>query len=197
MLYFYKMPNDSHIFDKHLIKKIELRSERAENVFYERFNGMEKKLIAPDDIRKQIYVATISDIIMYIRRGKGDKIENLRNYTWKVLSNKHKRWQKNIMNDKGTVIFVDHELIHDEKFDDSVLNVEQKEQMIELVESILSGLSDQCRKIIAAKYTKKLRFEEIAKELKYSSANSARGAHHTCINQARKLGGDQLDKIFE
>jgi len=190
------MPNPNHIFDQQLIRKIEMHNIRADNMYFDRFLGIERWLAAPKDVRTEIYVATITDIIIYIRNGNGDQIQNLRAYTNTVLSNKYNRWQAKQMRDRRTIVFGDPAEMQPYELPDSCLDHEQKEKLMEMLKSLMRNLSERCQEIIKAKYTKGQRFRDIAVSLGYTNENSARGAHHTCIQNARELGMIEIERIF-
>lgn len=193
------MPNPDHIFDQQLIRKIEMHDIRAENMYFDRFLGIERKskFRAPSDVRTALYVDTVSDIIMYIRNGNGAKIKNLRAYTYTVLSNKYSNWQGGLVRDRTTIDFRDPELVNSSELPDSCLEHEQKEELIRILQEVLDNLTDRCREIFKSKYIDRQRFGDIAVSLGYASANAARGAHHMCITRARELGGDYIDRLFE
>lgn len=64
----------------------------------------------------------------------------------------------------------------------------EEEERLKQLETILSKLSEKCRRILELFYFGKQSMEQIAQELNYSSVNSAKTQKYKCIEHAFVLG---------
>lgn len=63
----------------------------------------------------------------------------------------------------------------------------EEEERLKKLETILGKLSEKCRRIFELFYFQKASMDEIAKELSYSSVNSAKTQKYKCIEHAFEL----------
>lgn len=64
---------------------------------------------------------------------------------------------------------------------------EEKEEKIQLLERILTQVTDKCKKIFELFYFKKESMADIAKKLEFSSINSAKTQKYKCMEKAIQL----------
>jgi len=73
---------------------------------------------------------------------------------------------------------------------------EEKEQKMKVLEGVLNQVTERCKKIFELFYFKKKDMTEIAKELDFSSVNSAKTQKYKCmeraIEMARQMASNQL-----
>ncbi len=74
---------------------------------------------------------------------------------------------------------------------------EEKEEKIKLLDNVLSKVTERCKKIFELFYHRKENMEQIAKELQFSSVNSAKTQKYKCmesaIAMARQLQNGHLE----
>lgn len=93
---------------------------------------------------------------------------------------------KNETRNRRKTVHVEWNEIND--FDDSKLNYDfEKEAKLNRVEMILTQVSEKCQRIFKLFYFEKRSMTDIAKQLNYSSTNSAKTQKYKCIEQAIKL----------
>lgn len=93
---------------------------------------------------------------------------------------------KNETRNRRKTVHVEWNEIND--FDDSELNYDfEKEAKLNRVEMILTQVSEKCQSIFKLFYFEKRSMTDIAKQLNYSSTNSAKTQKYKCIEQAIKL----------
>jgi len=63
----------------------------------------------------------------------------------------------------------------------------EEEEQLKKLDLILNKLSEKCRRIFELFYFRKVKMEDIARELNYSSVNSAKTQKYKCIEQAFEL----------
>ncbi|MBL7897431.1 MAG: sigma-70 family RNA polymerase sigma factor [Crocinitomicaceae bacterium] len=64
---------------------------------------------------------------------------------------------------------------------------EEKEEKIKMLEKVLNQITDRCKKILELFYFKKEDMTAIAKELEFSSVNSAKTQKYKCMERAIEL----------
>lgn len=64
---------------------------------------------------------------------------------------------------------------------------EEKEEKIKLLEKVLSQVTERCKKIFELFYFKKQDMDTIARELEFSSVNSAKTQKYKCMERAIEL----------
>ena len=73
---------------------------------------------------------------------------------------------------------------------------EEKEEKIKLLEKVLTQITDKCRKIFELFYFKKEDMNTIARELDFTSVNSAKTQKYKCMERAiewaRQMTGKEL-----
>lgn len=180
-------------FEQAIIKGIEDGKVEFENLLFERFHGLEKTLDAPEDIKFEIYVSTITDVIINIRK-KRKSIGLLKPYIYQILKNKWNKWLKKSY--RAIVEIGDNYATETENIPDSIIHdSELKEELMRLLEDVLHSLPEKCRDILQSKYCHGLKFREIAEMYDFASEGSARGANHDCMRRARTIGFELFETI--
>lgn len=69
---------------------------------------------------------------------------------------------------------------------------EEKEQLFKQLNLVMEKISEKCQKIFKLFYFQKKKMDVIAKELEFSSVNSAKTQKYKCMERAIKLGKELL-----
>jgi len=71
----------------------------------------------------------------------------------------------------------------------------EKEEKLQKIESILSIITEKCKKIFQLFYFNKNSMESIAKELGFSSVNSAKTQKYKCLQKAHQLAQETTNPL--
>ena len=74
---------------------------------------------------------------------------------------------------------------------------EEKEEKIKLLEKVLTQITDKCRKIFELFYFKKEDMNTIARELDFTSVNSAKTQKYKCMERAIELARQMTGKELQ
>lgn len=190
-------------FDQAIIEGICKGESKYEDLLFNRFRGIEDYFDEPEDVRFSLYVDSITDIILFIRRNCKEtdfSIDNLRAYLKSVMQNKYNGYLKLKIKDRERYADLDTQLIGDmvtDELPDSLLDVSTEEKIHKTVEELLAKLSEKCKEIFKARFVERKRFSEIAKELNYSGENSAKSANHDCLQTAREKGKTIIKEYYD
>lgn len=73
----------------------------------------------------------------------------------------------------------------------------EKEQKLKLIEQILDRISKKCKEIFTLFYFKKESMDVIAKQLDFSSVNSAKTQKYKCLQKAHQLTQESTNPLTE
>ncbi|TDW99517.1 RNA polymerase sigma factor [Dinghuibacter silviterrae] len=69
--------------------------------------------------------------------------------------------------------------------DEALADVLLRESRFRLAEKVLAELADRCRELLLLFYTRRLKWQEVAARMGYSSENVARNQKYKCLEAAR------------
>lgn len=187
-----------NILDEALIKGIRENSEKSEDILFDRFIGIEKYYDIPEEAKMSIYVDTISDTILNLRKRPFKKIDNLKAYIKRILSNKVNKFLKLKISDRERYAQMDRDIFERtmEDIPESQFDEERQQSILDLAKEIFAVLSARCKEVLHARFIQGLSFSELAEELDYSSEGSARLANHDCLKQARNKSANFKDRYY-
>ncbi len=141
------------------------------------------------DQGEDLFQETLIDFRQNIIQDKVRDGSNIKNYIYTIALN---RWRVSLRK-KG--IEQPSEIIDDKLFDDSVdISFDENEyDILEELKLVLEKISDDCKKLIAEKYSMiKKSMVEIANLLGYNDSRAATVKLNKCMTKARELGKEVL-----
>lgn len=102
-------------------------------------------------------------------------------------------WKTELRKQNKGIILDDSTMIHIE--DTTLTDVHEhieKEQKFEFLDEVLKQLGDKCKQILELFYYQKLSMKDIAIQLKYSDARSAKNQKFKCLERAKKMANTQF-----
>ena len=141
------------------------------------------------DQGEDLFQETLIDFRQNIINGKVREDSNIKNYIYTMALN---RWRVSLRK-KG--VEQPKEIIDDKLLDDSVeISFDENEyDIIEELKLVLEKISDDCKKLIAEKYSAlKKSMAEIANLLGYKDSRAATVKLNKCMTKARELGKEVL-----
>ena len=187
----------SHL-DKAIIEGIRAGNQKFENILFERYRGIElfgNLRGEPQDVKFSIYIDTISDTILNIRKPKPPEIESLTAYVKGILIKKTSKFLKQKIKERETTIYIAD--IPYYEVPDTLLDTDDAETVQAFIDKAMDEISDKCRELLKAKYLDGLQFNAIAKKLGMPSTGAARVKKHDCLKSIRENNKDIIKKYYE
>ena len=172
--------------DSDIISKIRAGlTEKAVKVLYKEFPKVKANIISSggdEDIAREIFhdslillIEKVSDPNFQLTSKLSTYLYGINRFMWK---NEARKRQKNPeLEWKDTLILTADDLDYDM----------EKEEKLKLLESVLSQITERCKKIFELFYFKKENMKTIAEKLEFSSVNSAKTQKYKCMEKAMSL----------
>ena len=182
--------------DQEVISEIRLgRREKAIKVLYKEFPKIKANIISSGgdvEIAREIFH---DSLILLIEKVSNPKFEltsklstflyGINRFLWK--NELRKRYKNPELEWSDTLILSAEDLGYNE----------EKEEKIKILESVLNQITERCKKIFELFYFKKEDMNTIAKELEFSSVNSAKTQKYKCMEHAIELARKMSPKDRE
>ena len=186
--------------DQVIISGIREGNQTYEDLLFERFLGIEQFYDADQEEKFSLYVDTITDVILNIRKDENLQINNLKAYVKGILRNKFTKLIKQRQKDRSVYARFEKETIEQiasEEIPASLLEESDEDRLKSAIKEILEKLSVRCREIFKARFVDNLKFSDIASKFDYASENSAKNANHDCLKTARQKGRTIIKGYYE
>ena len=172
--------------DKDIISQIRKgRTNKAIKFLYQEFPKVKANIVSSGgdaEIAQEIFHDSLILLIEKVGDPKFELTSKLTTYLYGIArfmwKNEARKRQKNPeLEWKDTLILT---------ADDLDYNAE-KEAELKLLESVLSQITERCKKVFELFYFKKENMKTIAEKLKFSSVNSAKTQKYKCMEKAMML----------
>jgi len=182
--------------DQEVISEIRQgRREKAIKVLYKEFPKIKANIISSGgdvEIAREIFH---DSLILLIEKVANPKFEltsklstflyGINRFLWK--NELRKRYKNPELEWSDTLILSAEDLGYSE----------EKEEKIKILEKVLSQVTERCKKIFELFYFKKEDMNTIAKELEFSSVNSAKTQKYKCMERAIELARQMSPKELQ
>ena len=173
--------------DKKIVEQIKAgKREKAIRLLYQLFPKVTKSILqngGNEDDAREIFHDSLVLLIEKIEKTDFELTSKLSTYLYSI---NHFMWRNEVRKRQKSIETKWPDALQVEA-DDFDYNAES-EQRIEMLGQVLNQISDKCKSIISLFYYKKKSMTEIAKELDFSSVNSAKTQKYKCMERAIKLG---------
>ncbi|CAG4994754.1 hypothetical protein DYBT9275_01460 [Dyadobacter sp. CECT 9275] len=179
--------------DLPLIQAIKDGNERAISIFYKENFGRIQNLVYKNsgdaDDAKDVYQESMIEVVLQIKKGKLDQLNSkLSTYLYSIC---YYKWIDRLRK-KGRMI----ETGFGDEPEGAVLEEETESPYPDALEKVMSKIGEKCRDLLRAYYYDKLSMIQIAKELGYADANSAKSQKNKCMGTARHLAAITLKQFY-
>lgn len=172
--------------------------QKFESILFEQFYNISYQLKIDSDMRHEIYVDSICDLILSIRNNSNLEIDNLEGYISTILRNKWNRRLREQINRREIFVITDPNDFYSSYSNrvEDPLSIDVWCELCQQLQLVLGQLSERCNRIVCLKYFEQRNYRYIADELGYSSETSARGAGFECLRRVKIIGKEHLAKIM-
>ena len=175
--------------DSEIISKIRKgQTERPIKELYKEFPKIKANILSSGgdvEIAEEIFHDSLILLIEKVSNPKFELTSKLTTYLYGInrfmWKNEARKRQKNPeLEWKDTLILTAEDLDYDT----------EKEEKIKMLESILSQITERCKKLFELFYFRKENMKTIAEKLKFSSVNSAKTQKYKCMEKAIFLANE-------
>ncbi|MBK7129971.1 MAG: sigma-70 family RNA polymerase sigma factor [Crocinitomicaceae bacterium] len=182
--------------DQEIISEIRLgKREAAIKVLYKEFPKIKANICSSGgdaEIAREIFHDSLVLLIEKVGKQEFELTSKLSTYLFGInrflWKNEARRRNKNPeLEWKDTLILSAEDIGYSE----------EKEEKIKLLEKVLTQITDKCRKIFELFYFKKEDMNTIARELDFTSVNSAKTQKYKCMERAIELARQMTGKELQ
>ncbi|MDG1913908.1 MAG: sigma-70 family RNA polymerase sigma factor [Crocinitomix sp.] len=164
------------------------RTNKAIKVLYKEFPKVKANIMSSggdSEIAQEIFHDSLILLIEKVSDPKFELTSKLTTYLYGIArfmwKNEARKRQKNPeLEWKDTLILTADDLDYNS----------EKEVELKMLESVLSQITERCKKVFELFYFKKESMKTIAEKLKFSSVNSAKTQKYKCMEKAMSLAKD-------
>lgn len=182
--------------DAEVIKEIRLgKREAAIKILYKEFPKIKANIVSSGgdtEIAQEIFNDSLILLIEKVSKPDFELTSKLSTYLYGInrflwKNEARKRQKSPELEWKDTLILSAEDIGYNE----------EKEMKLKLMEKVLTQVTERCKKIFELFYFKKKDMHEIARELDFSSVNSAKTQKYKCMEKAIELAKQMSTKEYQ
>ncbi len=175
----------AHLSDTDLLESLKRGDSAAFRQVHVQYFGMIRYLILNNNGREEdardVFQEAQVVLFEHLQAGTFEQKATLKTWLYAVCRNK---WLKRLEKEKRQVRFTDFETV--EPFDDAS-DVEAKSEQHAVLRQSLDMLGNSCKKLLLLFYFFQKSMEEIADDLNYTNADTAKTQKYKCLQRLKAL----------
>ncbi len=180
--------------DKEIVQLLRSgKHNQALKALYSSYPSIERLIVSNGGTANQAKDVFQDALVVFFEKVQDRKFELTAKISTYLYSVSRLLWKTELRKQNKDVVLNDVKVTHIEDTTLVDLNEhKEKEQKFEFLDEILKQLGDKCKQVLELFYYQKLSMKEIAVQLQYSDARSAKNQKFKCLERAKKMANNQF-----